>query len=92
MALALNIPSDYGVAAEYHRIGAAHINWLDRGLSITLFSYIDAAARAGGKQPLGTVTLQLTPEEYNFEADSLSRAELYRLIKQRPAWQDARDA
>lgn len=92
MALQLSIPSEFGVAATYHRIGAIQVNWLDRGITVTLFSYIDSDARANNKQPLGTVQLQLTDADFDFDADELTRDVFYTKIKQRPEWSAAVDA
>lgn len=92
MALSLSIPTEFGVAATYHRIGAVQINWLDRGVTVTLFSYIDEAAREANKQPLGTVQVQLTNADVNVDDDELTRNVLYAKIKQRSEWNAAADA
>lgn len=92
MALQLTVPSDFGVAATYHRIGAIQVNWLDRGVTVTLFSYIDEAARDSNKQPLGTLQLQFTDSDFDFVDDEPTRDALYTKIKQRPEWHEAKDA
>jgi hypothetical protein len=92
MALSLTVPSDYGVAATYHRIGAVQINWLDRGATVVLFSYISNEARQSGKQPLGTVNITFSDADFDFDNDEPTRAALYAKIKQHGAWSDASDA
>jgi hypothetical protein len=90
MALALPIATDYGVTATYHNIAAAQVNWRDGGCTVVLFSYVDAAARTAGRQPLGSVTITLDADTFN--GGDVVRADLYALIKQRAEWVAATDA
>jgi len=90
MALHLPVSTDYGVTATYHHIGAAHINWRDGGCTVILFSYVDADARAAGRQPLGSVTVVLNIAD--FTGPDITRAEIYNQLKQRTEWAGATDA
>lgn len=89
MALKKAIPTDYGVNAEYWNIGAAQEDFKGAGLHLTLYGYLDAAARQAGKQPLAAYTVQLTGDDYSPDAQ---RADWYGKLKGKPEWADAEDA
>lgn len=57
MALSKSIDTPTGVAATYHRITQASVAFPDGPTVLLLESYLDASARASGKQPLQSSTL-----------------------------------
>lgn len=92
MALILSVPTDYGINATYHHIGAVTTNWRDGAVMCVLFSYVDDAARAAGKQPLGSVSLTFEGADFDFTHNEATRAALYAKIKTLAAWAGAADA
>lgn len=88
MALNKSIVTDFGVSATYWNIGAAQDDFKGRGVTLTLYGYVDEAARQAGKQPLVSGQAQLVGEHYVPEA---GRAAWYEALKMLPEWAGATD-
>lgn len=89
MALKKATPTDFGVSAEYWNIGAAQEDFKGCGVTLTLYGYLDAAAREAGKQPLAAYQIQLAGDDYRPDGQ---RADWYGKLKSKPEWADAEDA
>lgn len=89
MALIKAIPTEFGIDANYHHIGAVQEDFRGRGTEVTLYGYASAEARAQGRQPMLAAKVTLTGADYIAGAD---RAALYEIIKQRPEFAGAVDA
>lgn len=88
MALNKPIATDFGVSASYWNIGAAQEDFKGGGVHLTLYGYVDEAARQAGKQPLVSGQVQLIGEHYVPEA---GRAAWYKALKALPEWEGAED-
>jgi len=89
MALNITRTDDYGNEVTYWNIGCIDHDFKGQGITVTLYGYRDQAAREAGRQPPMADKFQIAGEDYVTES---SRAQLYALIKQRPAYAGATDA
>ena len=89
MAINKSIPTDFGIDAAYWNIGAVLEDFKGRGTEVTMYGYVDLAARLTGKQPLAVAKVNFIGPQYAPGAD---RSELYILIKADPAFIGAEDA
>lgn len=88
MALNKAIHTDFGIDANYWNIGAVQEDFKGQGAQITLYGYLDAAARLAGKQPLAATQLTLVGADYVADAD---RATLYGVIKTKEGFEGSSD-
>ena len=88
MALAIDKPSAFGVAASYHRIFAVQFYYAERCIDVTVAGYATREARDAGAAPL------LVPPavRLSFGDDGEpTREAIYAAIKAMPEWADSVD-
>ncbi len=88
MALCKTIDTDFGTPATYWNIGAYQEDYKGKGAQVTLYGYVNKAAREGGKQPLAAAKVDLTGDLYTSDA---TRDSLYSVLKAMPEWAGSDD-
>lgn len=88
MALIKSIDTDFGVAAAYWNIGAAQEDFRGGGVQVTLYGWVDKAARVAGKQPMASAQMTFSGDAYTADMD---RAALYVKVKAKDQFADAAD-
>ncbi|MBF0552600.1 MAG: hypothetical protein HQK60_18970 [Deltaproteobacteria bacterium] len=88
MALSVSIATNFGIPATYWNIGRVEDNFREKSNNITLFGYVNQAARESNSQPLAGTTTVISGDDYTPE---LARAQIYTIIKTKPEWATAED-
>lgn len=91
MALKKEIPTDFGVYAEYHRITSTTVDWMHDVTFINVSVYISQSARDAGKDPVNTTTHMFDKSTLNITPDDNVVAMSYELLKTLPEYTDAQD-
>ena len=88
MALQKTIDSNFGVAANYWKIAYINAHFAFGTMVVGGWGYADAAAKAAGKEPLMS-------QQFSFEGigdiESLTRTQVYGLLKQQEMFAGAQD-
>lgn len=82
MALALSIPTEFGVDARYWHIHALELNRVQRSVTVLMAGYVDEAARRAGRRPVATVAVPLSGAAYPATDEALRYAAIYDAVRQ----------
>lgn len=91
MALWKSIPTSYGIDADYHKITATDVDWLNKTIRINLDTYVTQAIRNSGKAPIMTHSYYWSGDEFSFTNNSNLVAECYTKLKTLEQWSNAQD-
>lgn len=88
MAIEKTVNTEFGVDATYWNIGAIEEDFKGKGITVTLYGYVNKESRLANKQPLGAAKVQLSGDEYVADA---SRESIYPILMKRPEFDGAKE-
>lgn len=71
MAFSLTKSTQYGINATYYKVIETNINYLNKTAHVTLAGWVDQEARDTNKQPIDSVSVDFTPDNFPFNTTEL---------------------
>jgi hypothetical protein len=81
VALQINIALPSGVTTSYHKVAAADVNFHERTARITVYSFIDQAAREAGLLPAQEAGYTMPENVFPFGNGGNTQADAYNALK-----------
>lgn len=92
LALQKTVQTPYNVEANYHKVALTNVDWYNKRAHIEVLTFKDEETRRDpSKLPLGTFSLDIDTDQFDFTPDSNVVEIAYGKIKLLPGFEDAID-